>query len=87
MYSIYINTAVSFKSKITNIYYCWAPILDPKIFEKNICFSDFLTIFLCDICYNARKIHYFTRKGQFIKSGNFNISQGKLDSFKEGRGR
>ena len=37
MYSIYINTAVSFKSKITNIYYRWAPILDPKIFEKNIC--------------------------------------------------
>ena len=87
MYSIYINTAVSFKSNITNIYYCWAPMLDPKIFEKNICISDLLTILLCDICYNARKIHYYTHKGQFIKSGNFIISQEKLDSFKEVRGR
>ena len=82
MYSIYINTAVSFKSNITNIYYCWPPILDPKIFEKNICISDLLTILVCDIYYNARKINYFTRKGQFIKSGNFSISQGKLNSFR-----
>ena len=34
-----------------------------------------------------RKINYFARKGLFIKSGNFSISQGKLDSFKEVRGR
>ena len=53
------------------------------IFEKNICISDLLTMLVCDICYNARKINYFTRKGQFIKSGNFSISQGKSDSFKE----
>ena len=84
--ALYINTAVSFKSNITKIYYCWPPILDP-IFEKNICISDLLTILVCDFCYNARKINYFTRKGQFIKSGNFSISQGKLDSFKEVRGR
>ena len=42
---------------------------------------------VCDICYNAREINSFTHKGQFIKSGNFSISQEKLDSFKEVRGR
>ena len=45
------------------------------IFEKNICISDLLTIFVCDICYNARKVNSFTHKGQFNKSGNFSISQ------------
>ena len=57
------------------------------LFEKNIFISDLLTKLVCDICYNARKINSFTRKGQFIKSGNFSISQGKLDYFKEVRGR
>ena len=57
------------------------------IFEKNICISDLLTIFVCDICYNARKVNSFTHKGQFNKSGNFSISQAKFDSFKEVRGR
>ena len=83
--ALHINTAVSFKSNKTNIYYCRAPLLDLiyLLLEKNICISDLLTILVCDICYNARKINYFTRKGQFIKSGHFSISQGKLDSFKE----
>ena len=27
--ALYINTAVSFKSSITKIYYCWPPIFDP----------------------------------------------------------
>ena len=57
------------------------------LFEKNICISDLLIILVCGICYNARKINSFTHKGEFIKSGNFSISQGKLDSFKEVRGR
>ena len=87
--ALHINTAVSFKSNITNIYYCRAPLLDLiyLLLEKNICISDLLTILVCDICYNARKINYFTRKRQFIKSRNFSTSQGKLNSFKDVRGR
>ena len=56
-------------------------------FQKNICVSDLPTILVCDIRYNAMKINSFIRKGQFTKSGNFSISQGKLDSFREVRGR
>ena len=60
----------------------------PFNIRKNICISYLLTISVCDmICYYTRKINYFTRKGQIIKSANFSISQGKLDSFKEVRGR
>ena len=51
---LYKNTAVSFKSNITKIYYCWPPVLDAILFQKNICISDLLTILVCDICYNAR---------------------------------
>ena len=71
---------------LTKIHYSWPPILDP-IYSKRPSISDLLTKLVCDICYNARKINSFTRKGQFIKSGNFSISQGKLNSFKEVRGR
>ena len=27
--ALYINTAVSFKSNIAKIYYCWPPIIEP----------------------------------------------------------
>ena len=57
------------------------------IFEKNICISDLFTTIACDICYHARKINPFTRKGHFHNSGNFGLSQGKFDSFKQVRGR
>ena len=29
----YINTAVSFKSNITKLYYCWPPIFDPLLYS------------------------------------------------------
>ena len=37
------------------------------------------------MCYYARKINSFPCKGQFNKSGNFSLSQGKCNSFKEVR--
>ena len=83
--ALYINTAVSFKSNINFI--LLASYFTSYFFEKNICISDVLTILVCDIRYNAMKINSFTRKGQFIKSGIFSVSQGKLDSFREVRGR
>ena len=42
---------------------------------------------MCGTCYHARKINSFSCKGQFYKSGNFSISLGKFNSFKEVRGR
>ena len=44
-----INTAVSFKSSITNIYYCWPPIFLFLLFQKTICISDILRILVCDM--------------------------------------
>ena len=84
---LYINTAVSFKSNITKIYYCWAPILDP-IYSKRTSEFPISSQYWCLTSVTiARKINSFTRKRQFIKTVNFTISQGKLDSFKEVRGR
>ena len=37
------------------------------------------------MCYYTRKINSFPCKGQFNKSGNFSLSQGKCNSFKEVR--
>ena len=86
--ALYINTAVSFKSNVTkNFINCWPPILDPISYSKRTSVFRISSQYYCVTCYNARKMNYFTRKGQFIKSGNFSISQGKLDSFKEARGR
>ena len=42
---------------------------------------------VCDMCYHAKKINSFPRKGQLNKSGNSSISQGKFDFFKEVRGK
>ena len=44
------------------------------IFEKNIYISDLLTILVCDMCYHANK------------SGNFNITRRKFNSFKKSEG-
>ena len=35
--ALYINTAVSFKSNISKIYYCWPPIFSFLLFQKTIC--------------------------------------------------
>ena len=47
--ALYINTAVSFKSNITKIYYCWPPIFSFLLFQKTICISDILRILVCDM--------------------------------------
>ena len=47
--ALYINTAASFKSNITNIYYCWPPIFSFPLFQKTICISDILRILVCDM--------------------------------------
>ena len=36
---------------------------------------------VCDMCYHAKKINSFPRKGQFNKSGNSSTSQGKFNFF------
>ena len=40
------------------------------IFEKNICFSDLLTILVCDKCYHARKINFFSRLNKLMHVEN-----------------
>ena len=48
--ALYVNTAVSYKSNITKIYYCWPYISILYLFEKGIsCVSDFLRILVCDM--------------------------------------
>ena len=49
-------------------------------------YFEFPLILVCDMCYYARKINSFPRKGQFNKSRIFRTSQGKFNSFKEVRG-
>ena len=44
--ALYINTAVSFMSNITKIYYRWPHIFS---FQKTICISDILRIIVCDM--------------------------------------
>ena len=53
---LYINTAVSFKSNITKIYYCWPPIFSFLLFQKTICISDILRILVCDMAAMARTL-------------------------------
>ena len=47
--ALYINTAVSFKSNITKIYYCWPPLFSFLLFQKTVCISDILGILVCDM--------------------------------------
>ena len=88
---VYINTAVSFKSSITKIYYfCMALSLLFSILRKeHLYFGPRSSqLLLCvTLCPHARKINSFPHKVQFNKSGNFSITQGKFNSYKEVRGR
>ena len=47
--ALHINTAVSVKSNVTKIYYCWHPISSFLLFQKTICISDILRILVCDM--------------------------------------
>ena len=47
--ALHINTAVSVKSNVTKIYYCWPPISSFLLFQKTICISDILRILVCDM--------------------------------------
>ena len=44
-----INTAVSFKSNITKIYYCWPPIFSFLLSQETVCILDILRILVCDM--------------------------------------
>ena len=52
--ALYMNTAVSFKSNVTKIYHCWPPILSLLLFQKTICISDILRIWLTVVCETKR---------------------------------
>ena len=50
--ALYINTAVSFKSNMTKICYCWPPILYFRSYNSKItsfCISGILRILVCDM--------------------------------------
>ena len=89
--ALYINTAVSFKSSITKIYYCCMALslLFSILRKEHLYFGSRSSQYLCvTLCHHARKINSFPHKGQFFnKSGNFSITQGKFNSYKEVRGR
>ena len=79
--ALYINTAVSFKSNITKIYYCWPPIFSFLLFEKNICISDILGILVCDMVATPGTLIPFCLLGKIKRSVI------KFNSFKEVRER
>ena len=87
---VYINTAVSFKSSITKIYYCCMALslLFSILRKEHLYFGSRSSQYLCvTLCPHARKINSFPHKVQFNKSGNFSITQGKFNSYKEVRGK
>ena len=87
---VYINTAVSFKSSITKIYYCCMvlSLLFSILQKEHLYFGSRSSQYLCvTLCHHARKINSFPHKGQFNKSGNLSITQGKCNSYKEVRGK
>ena len=90
---VYINTALSFKSSITKSYYCCMALsllflILFNIQKEHLYFGSRSSQYYCvTLCHHARNINYFPCKGQFNKSGNFTITQGKFNSYKEVRGR
>ena len=48
--ALYMNTAVSYQSNLTKIYYCRPYVSVLYLFEKSIsCVSDLLRILVCDM--------------------------------------
>ena len=85
--ALYLNTAESFKSSMTKIY-CWPPVLDPVYWKKKYLY--------CGSPHNINVSHLLQCQEKLIllpvrdnlsSQGTFSISPGKLDSFKEIRGR
>ena len=73
---LYINTALSFKSNMTKICYCWPSIFSFLLFEKDICISDILRILVCDMAaMPGTLIPFAVRENLRGHSENFTLSK------------